>query len=114
MKHFIPQRVCAAAAIALAAGLALGAPAYADPVSSNTTTVQMPMPGTAPSTDGPASYEPPKSGMSVQDGAGGIDRDGTNGMIDPDGTTGRITGPSITATPGVRAEAAPLSPRVRS
>jgi len=91
-----------------AAAILFGAPAHADPLSGTTTTVEM------------TTVEMPTSGanqsivVSVQDGAGGIDRDGTNGVVDPDGTNGRITGPLMRATPGVRADAAPASPHARS
>ena len=86
-----------------AAAILFGAPAHADPLSGTTTTVEMPTSGANQSIV-----------VSVQDGAGGIDRDGTNGVVDPDGTNGRITGPLMRATPGVRADAAPASPHARS
>ena len=96
-----------------AAAILFGAPAHADPLSGTTTTVEM-------TTVEMTTVEMPTSGanqsivVSVQDGAGGIDRDGTNGVVDPDGTNGRITGPLMRATPGVRADAAPASPHARS
>lgn len=115
MKRRISQRVCPAIVTILAAGLVFGAPAQADPASGTSTTVEMPMPGASQSTDsGDSKYQSPPVSMTVQDGSGGVDRDGTNGLIDPDGTNGRITGPLIRATPAVRADPAPLSPRVSS
>lgn len=114
MNHSIRQRVCTAIVIAFSAGIVFGAPAYADPASGTTTTVEMPMPGTGQSADGGASYQPPTVSMSVQGGAGGVDPDGTSGLIDPDGTNGRITGPLMRATPDVRAAPAPPSRRTRS
>ncbi len=114
MNRFIAQRICGITVAVFAAGIAFGVPAYADPASGNTTTVEMPMPGTDQPADGAASYRPPMASMSVQGGAGGVDRDGTSGSIDSDGINGRVTGPLMHATPDIFAEPAPLSPHARS
>ncbi len=116
MTHHIAKQAGAAIAALFAAALFLGAPAYADPVSGNTTTVQMPTPG-ADSSGGTGSGSVHQSApviLTEQGGSGGIDRDGTEGAIDPDGTTGTITGPLVTAIPAVRAAPAPGSPRAAS
>ena len=109
MKHLASLVIAAT----FAAGVAFGAPAHADPMSGTSTTVEMPMPGAgqSPGSDGSA-YQPPAAVTDVQDGTGGVDRDGTNGAIDPDGTNGRITGPLMRATPEIRATPAPMSPHV--
>ena len=73
----------------------------------------MPSPGQS-AAGGDSAYQPPQVSVAVQDGSGGVDRDGTTGTVDSDGTNGRITGPLVTATPVVRAEPAPISPHVRS
>lgn len=114
MNRFITQRICGITVAVFAAGIAFGVPAYADPSSGNTTTIEMPMPGPDQSADGGASYRPPTVSMSAQGGAGGVDHDGTSGSIDSDGINGRVTGPLMHATPDIRAEPAPLSPHVRS
>ncbi|MBU3705425.1 MAG: hypothetical protein FGM50_01920 [Mycobacterium sp.] len=122
MNHRILHRVGAAMVAASTAIVLLAAPAHADPASGNATTVEMTLPGPVqPSSETGSgnSYQPPpvtltEQGGSEQDGGGGVDRDGTNGMVDPDGTEGTITGPLIRATPAVRARPAPQSPRVDS
>ena len=101
-------------AASFAAGMVFGAPAYADPVSGTSTTVEMPMPGADQSSSSGSAYQPPSVSITTQDGTGGIDRDGTNGVIDPDGTNGRVTGPLVRATPVVLAAPAPMSPHVPS
>lgn len=111
MNHRILHLVSTVVTALFAAGVVFGAPAQADPVSNTSTVVEMPMPGPGKSD---SAYKPPSVGVTVQDGAGGVDRDGTNGMIDPDGTDGMITGPLMRATPGIRAEPAPISPHIRS
>lgn len=106
-----------ASALLFALAVAVGAPASADPISGTSTTVDMPMSGAempsagGASGSGGSSYQSPSVSMAVQDGAG-VDRDGTNGVIDPDGTNGRVSGPLLRATPEIRAEPAPTSPRV--
>ena len=72
------------------------------------------MPGADRSSSSGSTYQPPSVRMTAQDGTGGIDRDGTNGVIDPDGTNGRITGPLLRAAPDILAAPAPMSPHVRS
>lgn len=115
MKKTVRQRVCATIVTTLAAALLFGAPAHADPVSGASSTVDMPLPAAGPpASSGDSRYQPPPVSMSVQDGSGGVDRDGTNGAIDPDGTNGRVTGPLIRAIPAIRAAPAPLSPRLNS
>ena len=102
-------------AASFAAAMVFGAPAYADPVSGTSTTVEMPMPGADRSSGGGGStYQPPSVSITMQDGTGGIDRDGTNGAIDADGTNGRITGPLLRATAEILAAPAPTSPHVGS
>lgn len=104
-------------AASVAAGLVFVAPANADPPSGNSTTVEMTMPGPNQFSDTSGSrdsYHPPAVTMAVQSGSGGVDRDGTTGVIDPYGTQGNISGPLMRAVPEIRAEPAPLSPRVRS
>jgi len=73
----------------------------------------MPSPGQS-AAGGDSAFQPPQVSVAVQDGSGGVDRDGTTGTVDSDGTNGRITGPLVKATPVVRAEPAPTSPHVRS
>ena len=115
MKHPLRQLVSTIVAASFAAGLVFGAPAFADPASGTSTTVEMPMPSPGQSgAGGGSAYQPPQVSVAVQDGSGGVDRDGTTGTVDSDGTNGRITGPLVTATPVVRAEPAPISPHVRS
>ena len=115
MKHRILHLASTAAVASFAVGMAFVAPAYANPISGTSTTVEMPLPGQARSTAaGDSAYQPPPVTVAVQDGTGGVDPDGTNGIVDPDGTDGKITGPLMTATPAIRAAPAPLSPRVRS
>ena len=107
----------AALAMSLAAGIVFSAPAKADPPSGSATTVEMAMPGASQSADGPGprgTYQPPPVTIAVQGGTGGVDRDGTAGVVDPDGTEGRISGPQIRAVPEIRANPAPLSPRIWS
>ncbi len=108
-------RATAVVVAAFASTFLFGAPASADPPSGNETTIVMPMPGVSQSSGSSGStYQPPPVGISVQDGTGGVDRDGTSGVIDPDGINGRVSGPLMRATPGVRATPAPLSPHLRS
>lgn len=115
MKHRILHLVSTAAVASFAVGMAFVAPAYADPMSGTSTTVEMPMPGQGQSAaGGDSAYQPPPVSVAVQDDTGGVDRDGTNGFVDPDGTDGTITGPLMKATPAVRATPAPVSPHVRS
>lgn len=105
----------AVVAASFSAALVFAAPAPADPPSGTSTTVEMSMPGTGQVADGgDTAYQSPPVSMAVQDGTGGVDRDGTDGSVNPDGTDGRITGPLMVATPAIRAEAAPTSPRIRS
>ena len=122
MKRPILYRAGAVTGAALAAVMVLAAPAHADPASGNATTVEMTLPGPVQQSSRSGSgnaYQPPpvtltEQGGTGQDGGGGLDRDGTNGMVDPDGTNGTITGPLMRATPAVRARPAPESPRIGS
>jgi hypothetical protein len=100
MKHPLRQLVSTIVAASFAAGLVFAAPAFADPASGTSTTVEMPMPSPGQSgAGGDSAYQSPQVSVSVQDGSGGVDRDGTTGIVDSDGTNGRITGPQVTATP---------------
>lgn len=115
MKHRALHRAATIIAATFAAAIVFGAPAHADPLSGPSTTVEMPMPGAGqPASGGGASYQAPSVTVAVQDGSGGVDRDGTTGVIDPDGVDGSITGPIMRAAPGYRADAAPSSPHVGS
>lgn len=114
MNHRILHRVGAAMVAVSTAIVLLAAPAHADPASGNATTVEMTMPGPVqPSSETGSGnpYQPPPVTLTEQDGGGGVDRDGTDGVVDPDGTNGTITGPLIRATPAIHAQPAPQSPR---
>ena len=117
MKRPILHRAGAVTCAALAAVVVLAAPAHADPASGNATTVEMTLPEPVQQSSRSGSgdaYQPPPVTLTGQDGGGGLDRDGTNGMVDLDGTNGTITGPLMRVTPAVRARPAPESPRIGS
>lgn len=113
MRNRSIHRILTVIVAVFAAGIALGAPAYADPISGNTTTVEMPTPGAGQSFEGGSPYQSPPVTVAVQAG-GGVDRDGTDGTINVNGTQGGISGPLLRAVPPIRAKPAPLSPRIRS